>query len=278
MREQRVKVLNYDLEKTVTCGQFFRYHPGDSGRPGDYVIYAGSDICRVIQTSPDTLVFRLPDDGSLSKWEVCLGLGADYSGIKKFYGEYPWLEEICEIGKGIHIMHIPPWEGLISFIISQRNSVARIRDIVQEMCEVLGEQRIINEPDITGNQTYYCFPTPEMLASYSLDQFKLGYRKQYIVNAARAALSGELDLNGLAENWIDSQIAMQELCRLPGVGIKVASCVCLFSLYKDDVFPIDVWVERSMKKFGITLEDIQRFGKYAGIIQQYLFYYMRLQG
>jgi len=59
----------------------------------------------------------------------------------------------------------------------------------------------------------------------------------------------------------------------------------LFGLEKKEVFPIDVWVERVMNEiYGkdgkITQKQIQqlankKYGKLAGLAQQYLFYYRR---
>ena len=75
-----------------------------------------------------------------------------------------------------------------------------------------------------------------------------------------------------------------ELMKIKGVGPKVADCVLLFSAGKSDAFPIDVWVQRIMRSLycgeDAKIKDIQdfassNFGKYAGIAQQYLFYYAR---
>ena len=75
--------------------------------------------------------------------------------------------------------------------------------------------------------------------------------------------------------------------KLKGVGQKVADCIMLFSCGREEVFPIDVWVERvmsvlyfkdnkgSMKKKDIIEYANTHFGKNAGIIQQHLFYNMR---
>ena len=78
--------------------------------------------------------------------------------------------------------------------------------------------------------------------------------------------------------------AKKELMRLPGVGPKVAECILLYGYYKTDAFPIDVWIERTMKEWylseGATRGQIQRFaeekfGKFGGIAQQYMFFYAR---
>jgi N-glycosylase/DNA lyase len=42
--------------------------------------------------------------------------------------------------------------------------------------------------------------------------------------------------------------AHAELCRLPGIGPKVANCVLLFAFEKLEAFPIDVWIERALRE------------------------------
>ena len=62
----------------------------------------------------------------------------------------------------------------------------------------------------------------------------------------------------------------------------------LFSMKRFDVFPVDVWVRRVMNELYIKNEDEskvnkiqirnlaeQKYGKLAGIAQQYLFYWKR---
>ena len=70
-----------------------------------------------------------------------------------------------------------------------------------------------------------------------------------------------------------------------GVGPKVANCINLFGLGKVESFPIDVWIKKTMKDlYGIKKDDEMKayaertFGEYAGIAQQYLFYYVREVG
>jgi N-glycosylase/DNA lyase len=92
------------------------------------------------------------------------------------------------------------------------------------------------------------------------------------------------------------------LVEFPGVGLKVADCVLLFSLEKMEAFPVDVWIKRVIlnhyaNQFPETLvkkisthESLSNsgyemlnafgrsyFGKYAGYAQEYLFHYERKQ-
>lgn len=60
-----------------------------------------------------------------------------------------------------------------------------------------------------------------------------------------------------------------------GVGAKVADCVLLFSLGFYEAFPVDVWVKKVIAKYYGEGFDGRRFGAYAGVAQQYLFYYER---
>ena len=80
----------------------------------------------------------------------------------------------------------------------------------------------------------------------------------------------------------------EELLKFPGVGPKVADCIMLFSMKKYEVFPIDVWVKRVMTELYFENEEKMKpnnkkilefaeskFGKLAGLAQQYLFYWRR---
>ena len=77
--------------------------------------------------------------------------------------------------------------------------------------------------------------------------------------------------------------ASEALRKYCGVGPKVANCISLFSMGKIDSFPIDVWVKKVMNRlYGIDEGNVramealaeERFGRYGGIAQQYLFYYI----
>ena len=72
--------------------------------------------------------------------------------------------------------------------------------------------------------------------------------------------------------------AIEELRKIHGVGPKVASCALLFGHSKLDAFPVDVWVKRIIEKYFPAPFDASALGSYAGLAQQYLFYYERYLG
>ena len=86
---------------------------------------------------------------------------------------------------------------------------------------------------------------------------------------------------------MDDDTARAELCRLAGVGEKVANCVLLFAYERVRAFPIDVWIERVLREnyfHGVrkkitarSLRDFSEkyFGEFGGYAQQYLFHHAR---
>jgi N-glycosylase/DNA lyase len=135
--------------------------------------------------------------------------------------------------------------------------------------------------------TTHAYPIPERLASLDepdLRSCALGYRARNLLKTARMIASGEVDLEAI--RTMDDDAARAELCRLAGVGEKVANCVLLFAYERVRAFPIDVWIERVLREHyfkgrrRITpgrLRDFSRdyFGRFGGYAQQYLFHHAR---
>ena len=71
-----------------------------------------------------------------------------------------------------------------------------------------------------------------------------GFRAKYIFEANKK-INDNYFAKLKKKNYED---AKKELMKLPGIGEKVADCICLFSLGKTEAFPVDIWMERIMKK------------------------------
>jgi len=133
----------------------------------------------------------------------------------------------------------------------------------------------------------HTYPDPERLAEASeveLRECKLGFRAKNLLGTARTIAEGKVDLEAIRA--MDDADALAELCKLPGVGEKVANCVLLFAYGRLRAFPIDVWIERVLReiyfkgKRKVTAERLKRFsmeyfGPYGGYAQQYLFHHAR---
>ena len=172
-----------------------------------------------------------------------------------------------EYGRGIRILRQDGWEALCSFIISQNNNIPRIKKIIENMSKTFGEK--------IGDDLY-AFPTAKALYEAGEDkifELKTGFRAKYIYDAAKKVANGEIDLSLIDK--MPTKDALEYLMQIKGVGLKVASCALLFGFNKTDAFPVDVWVKRVLEKYYPNGLDLDNLGDYAGMIQQYLFYYER---
>jgi hypothetical protein len=87
-------------------------------------------------------------------------------------------------------------------------------------------------------------------------------------------------------NSLPTADAREHLMRVQGVGEKVANCILLFAYGRAEVFPIDVWVDRVLRRLYFKnnprvkpdrLRDFanSHFGPYRGYAQQFLFHWIR---
>lgn len=108
---------------------------------------------------------------------------------------------------------------------------------------------------------YYTFPCIESLTNKTVEarlrELKFGYRAKFIYNAA-VYLSTQ---NDGGEKWLYSmrdrsyEEVHAELVKIPGVGKKVADCVCLMSLDKLDAIPVDTHVFQMARMYGFVKNE-----------------------
>lgn len=252
-----------DLRHTLDCGQAFRWEEKESGK---WHGIAYGKYLELEKSTDGTLVLYNTDEADFNGiWREYFDLDRDYEAINELLSQNGILKSATEYSNGIRILNQEPWETLCSFIISQNNNIKRIKGIISRLCESFGEP-------INGG---FSFPSAErlsMLTVEDLSPLRSGFRAKYILDAARKVASGEVCLENLYKMNIDE--ARNELMKITGVGPKVADCVLLFSLRHVNAFPKDVWIKRAMKiLFDGDLPDFAL--PYAGIAQQYIFYYAR---
>ncbi len=305
MNRISVDAPDFSLEKTLDCGQVFHWQKcGDGfiGAIGERAFYVeqNRDALRFSSDSdkPDPLnrpILRrvrtrlLPASGTSSRNQV-----PDARATMRHYFalDHP-LKRICQsfprdrvmvsakdFCQGLRIIRQPKWECLATFICSSMKQVAHIRQISLALRARFGEPRTIADAIV------HTFPAPERLAGSSeaeLRKCALGYRAKNLLGTARL-VAGDVDLEQLASLADDELRA--HLCRLPGVGAKVANCVMLFAYERLRAFPIDVWIERILRETyfprarklnGAQLKAFtdKYFGEHGGYAQQYLFHHAR---
>src|SRR3989344_4093921 len=125
------------------------------------------------------------------------------------------------------IINQDPWECMISYISSSARSIPLIKQSIDLMSKQFGEEIIFDK------STFYTFPKINSLNDLDkLKQCTLGFRVDYIIRV-NSLVNNEYFKN-LKE--LDYEKAKQELMKLPGIGPKVADCICLFSLKKFEAF------------------------------------------
>ena len=278
-------VENFEPKHIFECGQCFRWN---EEKDGSYTGVVGSNVLNVRKEQNHIIIKGMFSDNIQDVCNRYFDLETDYKQIKSELSKIDDnVKTSIEYGSGIRILKQDIWEALISFIISANNNIPRIKGIIERISKKYGQEIEWN------NIKYYTFPTPEELGEASIKDLRLlglGFRDTRVYETTQMVKNKEIDLQKL-EDIEDINVLREELLKFPGVGPKVADCIMLFSMKKYEVFPIDVWVKRVMTELYSTelLENDtnnisnkkilelaeNKFGKLAGLAQQYLFYWRR---
>jgi len=260
----KFKDEDFDILKIADSGQCFRINRCNDGR---WLAIASDKYCYVDDNNyPEIEILCNDEDNGF--WHSYFDLDTDYALIRKSADKNDaFLMAAAEYGKGIRILRQDPWEMLITFIISQRKNIPAIKSCVEKLCFKFGNEI---------GDGIYSFPSAEALMSKGisgLEDCSLGYRTEYVYLAAKAVCDKTINLDEL-KTLSDADL-MEELLKLKGVGIKVANCVSLFGSHRIGAFPIDVWIDRVQKEYYQGHFPVERYAGYAGVMQQFIFYYIR---
>jgi len=279
----------FDLDVSICCGQVFRWKKIDEWWYG----VVGEKIFKIRQYSAE-----LEFEGVTSEFVKCyFGLNDDLELIIRTIGKDDYIKAALHRFEGLRIVRQEPWECLISFICATYKSIAAIQQMLNKISIKFGEKRVFEGLDL------YIFPSAKTLAFASengLLECGLGYRAKYVQATAKKICEEKFDLKSLKS--MPYLEARNKLVEFPGVGLKVADCVLLFSLEKMEALPVDVWIKRVIlnhyasqlpetlvKKLlshnSLTNGEYEKlnafgrsyFGRYAGYAQEYLFHYERSQ-
>lgn len=259
---------NFDLKQIMQSGQCFRMK---ETKPGTFQVIAyGKRL--VVEQNGAQVAFHCDEEEYRGLWRRYFDLETNYQYfIDHIDPEDRYLAAAAQQGGGIRILRQELWETAVSFIISQNNSIPRIQNSIEQLCNFCGKGH--EEPD---GLLWYEFPTPEALAQEEdLGCAKLGYRAKYIAALAQNVVSGTVSLDSLAQ--MDQTEAGNYLKSIYGVGSKVASCIQLFSLHQLDSFPIDTWIKQIINKEYNGKFPAEAYSGFTGVIQQYIFSYARQQ-
>ncbi|GHV01176.1 8-oxoguanine DNA glycosylase [Clostridia bacterium] len=276
----------FSAEKTLTCGQIFRYRKAENAADCESVweVLSADQRARIYERGRESVIECSDPDYFINYFD----LTEEYAGIESEVlrragsgREADFMRRAVGFGRGIRILRQDFFETVIGFIISANNNIKRIQGIVERLCAAAGKD--------TGG--FFAFPAVGTLAISDekfYNSIGAGYRSRYIgraaalLQAANPADPRALNPDGLRR--MNPSDAARLLLELPGVGPKVADCILLFACRNTAAFPVDTWIAQC---YGAYFEDgatdrkyirarlAERFGGVSGFAQQYMFHYHR---
>jgi N-glycosylase/DNA lyase len=273
--------VNYDLGATMSSGQAFRWRRRDG-------VWTGVVGGRWVRLRPGPGQIEAQTAAPEGDWQWLrhyLQLDVNLTEVlAAFPQEDAALQAAVRACAGLRLLRQEPWECLASFICSSTKQISQIEQIVVLLCRRFGEALAVP----AGEEPGHSFPGYARLAEISesdLRGCKLGFRAPYLRGTAQMLAAGEVDLGRLGRLPLEE--ARTELMKLPGVGMKIADCVLLFAYGFAEAFPVDVWIQRALRRHYFPRRSVSparlrrfiagHFGPHAGYAQQYLFHYMRVK-
>lgn len=259
----------------LECGQVFCYKKIGE----DYFVYPSNKLCKIYKQGPNYVI----ETSDIDFFENYFDLKTNYFKIKTELSNFEELKPAIEFGKGIRILKQELVETIISFIISANNNIKRITNTLDKIRENFGH-KISNKYGLD----FYAFPSLEELKTLDKTFFEkvgAGYRAGYLVDTISNLNKFLEDFNLDKGKQVSTEILLENLTKLKGVGKKVANCILLFSYNKQDVFPVDTWItkayndiftnEQMLSASKICDNLIGRYKNLSGFAQQYMFYFKR---
>ena len=189
------------------------------------------------------------------------------------------LGDLVDKHGGMRILCQDPWECLVSYACSGNNNVDGITKHIDKVAKHYGKCQTLD------GVTLHSLPSPECLAEVDKEGLKglrLGLKRaDLIFKLANHVTECKLDLGALANSSYEQ--ASERLMKYKGIGPKISACVCLFSLCKDEAYPLDTHIGRRSahlseekytpggKNSGILAWAHEQFGDHAGYAGQLLF-------
>ncbi|KAI9096103.1 N-glycosylase/DNA lyase [Phlyctochytrium arcticum] len=257
------------LDTTLQCGQAFRWiKTGEN----EWTCALWDRLVSLTQTDNDVL-FRThpPSDPAITSallndyFQLHINLGELYADWSKRDANF---RKRAVNFQGIRILRQDVVENIFSFICTSNNNIPRITSMIHNLCLTYGSY--VGTHPSNPALRFHAFPTVSSLAGPDVEaklrELGFGYRAKYIVASARLILENEKlyqESSPRADElktekaicprtphseWLHSLRTLSypetrtHLLTLTGVGPKVADCICLFSMDKHDVVPVDTHV------------------------------------
>jgi DNA-3-methyladenine glycosylase II len=128
------------------------------------------------------------------------------------------------------------FEALVDSIVEQQISLKVANSLENRIIKKFGESL-----DLEG-AVYFVYPTPQRLASVSIEEFRqcgLSFRKgEYIKGASTLIAEGKLNLEEL-KNYESSEQIIRKLDKIRGIGVWTAELTMLRGMQRLEALPAD---------------------------------------
>ncbi|MDL5054454.1 DNA glycosylase, partial [Oscillatoria laete-virens NRMC-F 0139] len=161
-----------------------------------------------------------------------LRVDEDWPAIIKTFPEDEYLARAVQFAPGLRLVRQDPWECLASFLISPLKQIPQIKLVLSSLRRELGRAIAFD------GRTHHSFPAPAQIAQAGeagLRAHRMGFRARNLLGTAEQIASGGVDLKKI--ETMDDVRAREELCKLRGVGPKIADCVLLFAYGRAGAIP-----------------------------------------
>jgi N-glycosylase/DNA lyase len=299
-------LAHFDIDAIMHSGQVFRYFEMPDG---GYEVVAGGHICRIFKVKNGGEGDKKTIENCKKKCEICrkmceinkkkceickkncakaggngdeivkiscdnadfwvdyFDFSTDYGDILAQIGYINSIKSLVKSCVGLRILRGEFVETVVSFIISANNNIKRFTRTLNALCEKFGSP--------IGNGRF-AFPTIEQLSNITEPDFRqigCGYRSAYLVRAVGQIR--ELDIEKLKA--LPTAELKNQIKKISGVGDKVCACIVLFTgaFHRLECCPVDTWITRAFGQITPAAASEILNHKYAGVAQQYIFYYLQ---
>lgn len=267
-----------DLDRIARSGQMFRWVLTAEG----WAVYDGDHLHLVEQVGNVLNVRSNQDEESFRR---LMRFDEDHAKkLQEIIRLGPELEPCLENLVGMRMMRPAcARETLFSFLCSANNHISRITSMVWKLTEA----RLVPSSLPDKGSPFLSTLQIASLGEGTLRQEGFGYRGKSIPLVAQRleADGGDCFLEQFKS--ADYAVARDYLLTLPGVGPKLADCICLFAFDHQEAVPIDTHIWQQLTKIyypswhetALTKAKYDhaasafrdRFGALSGVAHQFLF-------
>lgn len=250
-----------DLESTLFSGQTFRWNK-IRNHENIYWGIIGSDIVMIRQETPVSLEAMSTSEsiGGVDAAE-CLRryftLDVDTGNLFPDHFRVSYSRIWGMVGRylGVRLLRQAPFEAMVTFMCAQGIGMGLIRRQVEMIAGRYGQPVVAETP--WGKIRAHLFPAPSALASATVDELSActnnnRIRAANIMAMARLVESGAVSLDVDQSPVRTMEELRESLCRMRGIGMKIADCIALFGFGRFEAFPVDTHVRQYLRDwFGV---------------------------